>query len=124
MSDHYAEAERLLVAWQDSVNELTGDTDEDLLAEVAKGSALATQTLSAAGIHAMLAAIDDNRQPREITAPAPAPGTLTIPWPPDDATVARAADVLYRRSLRDYKDLHGCAAVARAVLDALGAGDE
>lgn len=55
--EHYAKAERLVNAWQNSVNEIEAETDDELRREFEQGSALANQTLAAAQVHAKLAEV-------------------------------------------------------------------
>jgi len=55
-ADHYTEAERLVDAFQSSLDELDPDlSDIELHAEVEHGAALAQLSLAAAQVHATLA---------------------------------------------------------------------
>ena len=109
--EHYAEAERLLNAWQRSVNEIDAETDEDLRREFENGSALADQTLSAAQAHATLATIrDDDLTPtaedlRGAEAEIERLGAVIQQYSPENAaTVERVARILNLHLLADYDD--------------------
>lgn len=117
MTDHYAEAERLLA------HEYRND-------EAARTGYMAAQ------LHAMLGAAEGQRallalmeQAMAAAPPKPAdtepPAALSIPWPPDEAVVEKVARTIADVAdapLETEEDKGQAMILARAVLDAL-AGD-
>lgn len=125
MTEHAAEAARLLDGWREAVDNLPEKaSNEELHAQIEQGAAIAVQALAAAQAHATLAQVDLMREIRDHLDTFPRVATVSSePEPPADplwdAPLYKAASMLERIACGEdgeYREWTVARLVAHAII--------